>query len=132
MPARTRMILSVCTVILVTFAHRATAQTVDASVIATTQLSPAATPVSASTFAPPVGPTVQSSRVGVQLQSLASTETAAAATQRRGAGFGQGEAMMIVGGAAILVGAVVGGGGGQVIMIGGAVIGLVGLYKFLQ
>jgi hypothetical protein len=126
------MILSVCTVILVTFAHRATAQTVDASVIATTQLSPAATPVSASTFAPPVGPTVQSSRVGVQLQSLASTETAAAAAQRRGAGFGQGEALMIVGGAAILVGAVVGGDGGQIIMIGGAVIGLVGLYKFLQ
>jgi hypothetical protein len=39
---------------------------------------------------------------------------------------------MIVGGAAILVGAVVGGDGGQIIMIGGAVIGLVGLYKFLQ
>jgi hypothetical protein len=40
--------------------------------------------------------------------------------------------MMIVGGAAILVGAVIGGDAGDIFMIGGAVVGLVGLYKYLQ
>jgi hypothetical protein len=132
MPARTRMILSLCTVIFVTVAHRASAQAVDASGVASMQLWSASTPVSTTAPAPQAGPTMQSLRVGLQPQSSASTETMAAAAQRRGAGFGQGEALMIVGGAAILVGAVVGGDGGQIIMIGGAVIGLVGLYKFLQ
>jgi hypothetical protein len=52
--------------------------------------------------------------------------------QRRRAGLGQPMAMMIVGGAAILVGAIIGDTPGTVIMIGGAVIGLIGLYEYLQ
>lgn len=48
------------------------------------------------------------------------------------AGLGPDRAMMIVGVAAILAGAVVGGTPGTVIMIGGAVVGLVGLYGYLQ
>jgi hypothetical protein len=55
-----------------------------------------------------------------------------AAPSRSGAGIGQPEAMMIVGGAAILVGAVIGGDAGDIFMVGGAVVGLVGLYKYLQ
>jgi len=39
---------------------------------------------------------------------------------------------MIVGGAAILVGAIVGDTAGNVFMVGGAVVGLYGLYKYLQ
>jgi hypothetical protein len=39
---------------------------------------------------------------------------------------------MIVGGAALLVGAVIGGNAGTIIMVGGGVVGLYGLYKFLQ
>lgn len=41
-------------------------------------------------------------------------------------------AMMIVGGAALLVGAVVGGQAGGTIMVGGAVIGLIGLWNYLK
>ena len=52
--------------------------------------------------------------------------------QRRRAGLGQPMAMMIVGGAAVLLGAIIGDTPGTVIMIGGAVIGLIGLYEYLQ
>ena len=48
------------------------------------------------------------------------------------AGLSQSQALMIVGGAAILVGAVVGGDAGTVFMVSGAVVGLYGLYKYLQ
>jgi uncharacterized membrane protein YiaA len=41
-------------------------------------------------------------------------------------------AMMIVGGAALVVGAVIGGQAGTIVMVGGAVIGLVGLWNYLQ
>jgi hypothetical protein len=40
--------------------------------------------------------------------------------------------MMIVGGAALIIGAVVGGTAGTIIMIAGGVIGLVGLWNYLQ
>ncbi len=51
---------------------------------------------------------------------------------RGNAGLGQAKAMMVVGVAALLAGAVIGGTPGTVIMIGGAVVGLVGLYDYLQ
>jgi hypothetical protein len=41
-------------------------------------------------------------------------------------------AMMVVGGAAIIAGSIVGGGGGYAIAVGGAVVGLIGLYQYLQ
>jgi len=41
-------------------------------------------------------------------------------------------AMMVVGGAALIVGAVVGGRAGSVIMIGGGILGLVGLWNYMQ
>ena len=51
---------------------------------------------------------------------------------RGNAGLGQSEALMIVGGAAILVGAIVGDTAGDFFMVGGAIVGLYGLYKYLQ
>ena len=45
---------------------------------------------------------------------------------------GQAKAMMIVGAAAFLAGAVIGDTPGTIIMVGGAVVGLVGLYEYLQ
>jgi hypothetical protein len=75
-----------------------------------------------------VGPTLGALTVGVHTAIPATT----AAAPRGNAGLGQSEAMMIVGGAAILVGAIVGGNAGDVFMIGGAVVGLYGLYKYLQ
>lgn len=41
-------------------------------------------------------------------------------------------ALMIVGGAILVIGAVVGGQAGTIIMIGGGVVGIVGLIRFLQ
>lgn len=75
-----------------------------------------------------VGPTVAALTVGVHNVVPATTQ----APQRGSAGLGQNEALMIVGGAAILVGAVVGGDAGDIFMIGGAIVGLYGLYKYLQ
>ena len=48
------------------------------------------------------------------------------------ANLGQSRAMMIVGGAALVTGAIIGGDAGTLIMVGGAVIGLYGLYQYLQ
>jgi hypothetical protein len=45
---------------------------------------------------------------------------------------GQPVALMIVGGAAILAGALIEGDAGRIFMVGGAVIGLIGLYQYLQ
>jgi hypothetical protein len=75
-----------------------------------------------------VGPTQSALSVAVR----ASVPATAAAAPRNSAGLGQNEALMIVGGAAILVGAIVGGDAGNFFMIGGAVVGLYGLYKYLQ
>jgi hypothetical protein len=77
---------------------------------------------------PQVGPTVAALTVGVRNVVPAMTE----APRSGSAGLGQNEALMIVGGAAILVGAVVGGDAGDIFMIGGAIVGLYGLYKYLQ
>ena len=77
---------------------------------------------------PQVGPTFAALTVGVRNVAPATTQS----QQRGSAGLGQNEALMIVGGAAILVGAVVGGDAGDIFMIGGAIVGLYGLYKYLQ
>ncbi len=47
-------------------------------------------------------------------------------------GAGQNVAMMVVGGAALVIGAIIGGTAGVLIAVGGAVIGLYGLYNFVQ
>jgi hypothetical protein len=44
----------------------------------------------------------------------------------------QSRAMMIVGGVALVVGAIIGGDPGTIVMVGGAVVGLVGLYDYLR
>jgi hypothetical protein len=49
-----------------------------------------------------------------------------------GGGLSKSEALMVVGGAALIVGAVIGGDEGTIIMVGGAVIGLIGLWRWLQ
>lgn len=92
-------------------------------------LVPAAAPVTteqtAPAAAPAAGPTIDAATVAVRHQ-----ETAAPTPARSGSA--PGTALMIVGGAAVLVGLVIGGGAGGAIAVGGAVIGLVGLYQYLQ
>ena len=47
-------------------------------------------------------------------------------------GAGSNVAMMAVGGAGIVVGSLIGGDGGTIIAIGGGVIGLIGLFRYLR
>lgn len=69
-------------------------------------------------------------RAGVHNQETApSLQPAMVATH---ANLGQSRAMMVVGVAGLIVGAIIGGTPGTVIMVGGAVVGLVGLYDYLQ
>jgi hypothetical protein len=75
-----------------------------------------------------LGPTNDALAVGVRV----TVPTTSVAAPRANAGLGQSEALMIVGGASILVGAIIGGDAGTVFMVGGAVVGLYGLYKYLQ
>jgi hypothetical protein len=87
-------------------------------------------PAPAQTAAPSqVGPTMDAASTAVR--QPASTE-APAPFQARRAGYGQPVALMVVGGAALLAGLIIGGGAGTAIAVGGAVVGLYGLYEFLQ
>ena len=78
-----------------------------------------------------VGPSRDGLRAGVQtFRSTTRPDHVLVAPDR--AGLGQARAMMIVGGAALIVGAVIGHTAGTLIMVGGAVVGLAGLYQYLQ
>jgi hypothetical protein len=123
MPARLRSALPFALAVVASLAAARPARAQNVSFAP----APAAAPVvAAEPTSAPVGPTLDAASVGVRHQA---TETNAAA--RRG-GFGQGEALMIVGGAAVLVGLLIGGGAGNAIAVGGAIVGLVGLYEYLQ
>jgi len=76
------------------------------------------------------GPTMASARVAAHTPQSSELPDLSAAPQR--AGLGQARALMIVGGAGLLAGAIIGGDAGGIIMVGGAVIGLIGLYEYLQ
>jgi hypothetical protein len=95
-----------------------------------------AAPVSAPVVAPesqpavqtPTGPTMDAATIAVKNVSSELKAPAPAA----GKYYDQGTKLMIVGGAAILTGIVVGGDAGHAISIVGAVVGLYGLYKYLE
>jgi hypothetical protein len=58
-----------------------------------------------------------------------SLDAAMAATHQ---GMGEAKALMIVGAAGFVAGALIGGDSGKIIMVGSAVVGLYGLYQYLQ
>ena len=84
--------------------------------------------VAAPVAAPVAGPTMQSSTVGVRANLGTPAPVNTPAVPRTGGS----PALMIVGVAALLVGAVVGGSAGTIVMIVGGVMGLVGLWNYLQ
>ena len=55
-----------------------------------------------------------------------------AVRMERHVGAGKNAALMVVGAAGIITGALVGGGGGAALAVGGAVVGLYGLYHFVK
>lgn len=75
------------------------------------------------------GPTLDRAAAGVRANR---SEPAAPAPEPRRVETRQNDAMMIVGGAGLIVGAVIGGDAGTLLMVGGAVLGLFGLYKYLE
>lgn len=77
-----------------------------------------------------VGPTISANTAGIRAPTTARSLNARAADTHMGAG--ENVALMVVGGAALIIGAVVGGTPGVLIAVAGAVIGLYGLYHFIQ
>ena len=77
-----------------------------------------------------VGPTISANIAGIRAPASAHSLNARAADSHMGAGTNV--ALMVVGGAALIIGAVIGGDAGLLIAIGGAIIGLYGLYHFIQ
>lgn len=76
------------------------------------------------------GPRAVQAGVSSSLATSASAEVVP--PQERSMGNGTNVAMMIVGGTALIVGLSVGGDGGQIIAISGAVIGLIGMFRYLR
>jgi hypothetical protein len=74
------------------------------------------------------GPTLEALSSAVHVSSSPSTTPYA----RNGAYQRQNQTLMVLGGASLLVGAIIGGKPGTVFMVSGAVVGLYGLYKYLQ
>ena len=80
-----------------------------------------------------VGPAIAAEAVAARpLPAPRSSDDSALAPMRRRAQFSQGQTLMIVGGAAFVAGALIGDDAGTIVMIGGAAVGLYGLYLYLQ
>ena len=77
------------------------------------------------------GPRRDAAQAGFRDEGRAA-RAAAAPIRSQTAGMGAPIALIVVGVAALLVGAVVGSTAGTLIMVGGAVLGLIGLFQFLQ
>jgi hypothetical protein len=77
----------------------------------------------------PAGPTVAAARAAVHRVSNDATRQVPTLRVQR---VTRSETLMIVGGAIFLAGAIIGDDAGTIIMIGGAAVGIYGLYLYLQ
>jgi len=93
-------------------------------------IAPVSTPpvVAAPVAAPSLASAQAAAPVGVRVVVVAPPMTPAPAPRA----YGRSPAMMIVGGVMLLTGAVIGGDAGTIVMLGGAGIGLVGLWHYLR
>jgi hypothetical protein len=86
--------------------------------------------------APEAGPAVSSLSAGARPVAAARLNASAmeseAVALRRRARFSRAETLMIIGGATFLTGAIIGDDAGTIVMVGGAAVGLYGLYLYLQ
>jgi hypothetical protein len=78
-----------------------------------------------------VGAPMTGLRAGVHARETTRPERPTFAAPQH-ANLGQARAMMVVGVAALIAGAIIGDTPGTIVMVGGAVIGLIGLYDYLQ
>ena len=93
---------------------------------------PATTERETVTSSPATGASMTGLRAGVHARETSRPNQPTMVEAGGRANLGQARAMMVVGVAALIAGAVIGGQPGTFIMVGGAVIGLVGLYDYLQ
>lgn len=101
-----------------------------AAVLAAASLSSPALAQRATTAAVSGAPVASQAAIGVR-RSLNAPQPAGEPAPFR-ADTKQNRALMIVGGAALLTGAIIGGDAGLLISVGGAVVGLWGLYQYLK
>jgi hypothetical protein len=127
-------------VTMITVPARLAAQAVssDSNAAATTvrdtasATAPVATPVATAAPAQPVsGAPLTGLRAGVHARTTARPDAPTAAAPSH-ANLGASEALMIVGVAGLIVGAIIGGTPGTIIMVAGGLLGLKGLYDYLQ
>ncbi|HEU4989464.1 MAG TPA: hypothetical protein VFT41_06765 [Gemmatimonadaceae bacterium] len=93
-------------------------------------IAPAAVVASANPVAaaPVVGPMLHPDAVSARMPATART----AMPMYANGDNSQNVALMVVGGAGLIVGAVIGGRSGTIVMLGGGILGLVGLFRYLQ
>lgn len=96
------------------------------------QNAPAPSVAPAAVVTEPVGPTESASRAGIAPLSSKDANTQMMPMVDQHMGAGQNIALMVVGGAALVTGLLIGGGAGAAVAIGGAAIGLVGLYGYVK
>jgi hypothetical protein len=101
------------------------------SLVPTAGFAQSGSPGAATAQVAPMSPRVESARLGVAPAEVAA-EDPASALQRQRRGMGEPIALMVVGGGALLAGLIIGGDAGTVIAVGGAIIGLYGLYQYLR
>lgn len=78
----------------------------------------------------PAGPTMQNAQAAAR--PLASADARNAAPTAYAQNMGRPVALMLVGFGALVAGAIIGDDVGTIFMVGGAIIGLVGLYEYLR
>lgn len=98
--------------------------------LATPAVAPAPQAPTVSAQPVPAGPTMDGATV--TLKRPASEQSLKAPVVMAAHRTDQSTAMMIVGGAAFIAGALIDGDAGTIIMVGGAAVGLYGLYLYLQ
>ena len=132
-----RSVLAVVSFLLVVAAGSLRAQGVLPTAVADSIAATVPVPDSASTA--PVATTTQRDVTGATLTGLRAgvhARETARPTQpvkfARTTNRNQAQAMMIVGVAALIAGAIIGDTPGTIIMVGGTVVGLIGLYEYLQ
>ena len=120
-------------VTMITVPARLAGQAVSSDSMATVaDTSSASAAVAAATPAPHVnGAPLTGLRAGVHSQESARPDAPTAAAPAH-ANLGTARAMMVVGVAGLIVGAIIGGTPGTIVMVAGALVGLKGLYDYLQ
>ncbi|HUF25597.1 MAG TPA: hypothetical protein VMM18_01350 [Gemmatimonadaceae bacterium] len=125
----TAVLFAPLALLLVTTGARAQSASA-ASDVATITAPRAPSAPSAPTDSATAGPTVEAASIGFRTAPAAAEALESDALARQG--FGRAETFMVVGGAAFVAGILIGDDVGTVVMLGGAVMGLYGLWLYLQ